>query len=100
MAEKVYVTRDKTGAIIRVSEEYSEGMEPLDATAPELRSLLATTDLEMVRVLEDVIELLMAQGMFRFTDLPAAAQRKLLLRRKARDLLADEQSLLVEDEIL
>ena len=38
----------------------------------------------MSRVLEDVINLLVDQGTIRFTDLPEAAQHKLLSRRELR----------------
>jgi hypothetical protein len=40
-----------------------------------------------VRVLEDVIDLLVEKGVFRFTDLPAPAQEKLLSRRSLRSSL-------------
>jgi len=100
MSEIVYVARDAAGAITQVSEEPGEGLEPVEMTDPEIRELLATSDLELVRVLEDVVELLLAQGVFRFTDLPEVAQQKLLKRRRARCMLGESGSLLVEDEIL
>jgi hypothetical protein len=40
--------------------------------------------LSFVRVLEDVIDLLVERGVIRFTDLPLAAQTKLLQRRDSR----------------
>lgn len=58
---------------------------------------LSATDLGLIRVLEDVIDLLIERGVIRFTDLPAAAQTKLLERRSMRaslrklDLLGDEE---------
>lgn len=56
---------------------------------------LEQTDTAMARVLEDVVGLLVEQGVIRFTDLPDAAQHKLLNRRELRgkrqgiDLLDD-----------
>jgi hypothetical protein len=46
---------------------------------------LEQTDQAMARVLEDVVSLLVEQGVIRFTDLPAPAQNKLLARRELRD---------------
>ena len=61
--------------------------------------ILENTDQAMARVLEDVVNLLVEQGTIRFTDLPNAAQNKLLSRRELRDqhqgayLLGDEENL-------
>jgi len=41
-------------------------------------------DVDLVRVLEDVVDLLVARGIFRFTDLPDSAQQKLLFRKNLR----------------
>jgi len=45
---------------------------------------LAGSDQGMVRVLEDLIETLIGKNLIRFTDLPEAAQAKLLERRTLR----------------
>ncbi|HWV16413.1 MAG TPA: hypothetical protein VN030_13350 [Cellvibrio sp.] len=45
---------------------------------------LERSDQAMARVLDDVINLLVDQGTIRFTDLPDAAQTKLLSRREWR----------------
>lgn len=42
-------------------------------------------DADFVRVLEDVIDLLIATNVIRITDLPAEAQRKLFSRKRFRD---------------
>jgi predicted RNA-binding protein len=60
---------------------------------------LEQTDQTMARVMEDVVNLLVEQGVIRFTDLPDAAQDKLLNRRELRgkrqgiDLLDDGDNL-------
>lgn len=46
---------------------------------------LLRSDLELVRVLEDLIEVLVSCGAIRFTDLPQPAQDKLNKRRTLRD---------------
>lgn len=47
-------------------------------------SILSESDLGFIRVLEDLIDLLLARSVILFTDLPQAAQEKLIARRKAR----------------
>jgi len=60
---------------------------------------LNESDLPFVRVLEDVIDLLIDKSLIRFTDLPLAAQNKLLQRRSTRErrqglsLLVDEDAI-------
>jgi len=60
---------------------------------------LRDSDLSFVRVLEDVIDLLVARNLIRFTDLPNPAQAKLLQRRSRRrqhqalQLLGDEETI-------
>ncbi|MFC4975307.1 hypothetical protein ACFPTY_12615 [Halomonas beimenensis] len=45
---------------------------------------MTRSDLDFVRVLEDVIHLLMDKGVIRFTDLPDAARDKLIARQSLR----------------
>jgi hypothetical protein len=93
---KMYVKRNHTGEIVAVSKESStEFTEPVERDAPELlqflhngktaeQHALEQSDQTMARVLEDVVSLLVEQGIIRFTDLPEAAQIKLLARRELR----------------
>jgi hypothetical protein len=64
---------------------------------PEKISTLTETDIGLARVLEDVIDVLITRGVIQFTDLPEAAQAKLLERRETRASLADRLQLLPED---
>lgn len=104
----MYVKRDSSGKIVAISKVLDEfSNEFMEDEDPELqifmRSLktyqqqaLAQTDKTMARVVEDVINLLVEKNLIRFTDLPDAAQIKLLARRELRgkkkgiDLLDDE----------
>lgn len=61
------------------------------------REALSDTDLGLVRVLEDLIDVLIRKGVLQFTELPAAAQAKLLERRTARAGLQDPLRLLGPD---
>ncbi len=93
----MFVRRDSNGDICAVSREMiAEVDEPIAADAEELTQFLQTSkpeaqraleqsDLQMARVMEDVVNLLIDKSIIRFTDLPLAAQQKLLGRREVRD---------------
>lgn len=105
----MYVRRDAEGRIDRVSRDADADCgEFVAADAPELLAFLSgndggvspaalqASDLELIRVLEDLVEVLTDKGVIRFTDLPDAAQQKLLGRK---DLRASARRLnLVEDD--
>ncbi|WOJ95023.1 hypothetical protein R0135_07595 [Congregibacter variabilis] len=102
-----YVQRDAKGEICAVSENAQPGFDQeLPPGDPELRRFmesvvadgeLARTDLEFVRVLEDVLDLLMDKNILLFTELPEKAQAKILERQALRrgdnplDLIDDDQ---------
>jgi hypothetical protein len=81
---KLYVLRDETGRISGLSDEAEPGTVPATLDDPEVQAFLGSLDLDLVRVLEDVIDLLIARGVFRFTDLPETAQQKLMFRKSLR----------------
>lgn len=58
---------------------------------------LSQSDAAIARVLEDLIDVLITRGVIQFTDLPAAAQTKLMSRREARARLSDSLQLLPQD---
>ncbi|MEW5965934.1 MAG: hypothetical protein AB1720_02885 [Pseudomonadota bacterium] len=92
-----YVRRDEQGRIVAVQLDPGAGCEEIPAGAPELAEFarraagepntLEQSDMRLVRVLEDLIELLIARDVIRFTDLPQPAQEKLLERRSMRQSL-------------
>ena len=51
---------------------------------PEGLAALRASDLEVVRVLEDLIQVLIEKGVIQFTELPEPAQKKLLQRKRLR----------------
>ena len=60
---------------------------------------LSQTDIGLARVLEDLIDALINRGLLQFTDLPEAAQAKLLERRQTRASLGHRlQSSLLDDD--
>ncbi len=92
----MYVKRNQHGDIVSISiQAGAEFSEKIADDAQELLQFfqheksaeqlaLEQTDQTMARVLEDVVNLLVEQGVIRFTDLPEAAQNKLLTRRELR----------------
>ena len=93
----VYVQRDAAGRLLRVEHEPFEGMtENLAVESEELHSWLEAkeevkarldslkqSDLELVRVLEDVVSVLVERGVIRYTDLPEAARSRTNRRHRA-----------------
>ncbi len=59
--------------------------------------LLSQTDAGLARVLEDLIDVLINRGLIQFTDLPEAAQAKLLDRRQTRASMVNRLELLPDD---
>jgi hypothetical protein len=67
-------------------------------TEPDKANALSQTDTSLVRVLEDLIDVLITRGVIQFTDLPEAAQTKLLERRETRASLNNRLQLLPTDD--
>jgi len=106
-----YVQRDAQGQLIRVeAAAYAEATETLPADNHEIQAWYANeavenslrqlkqSDFEMIRVLDDLIQVLTQKGVIRVTDLPAAAQAKLMDRTQAREALGGLSQLIDEDE--
>ena len=64
---------------------------------PDKVNALSQSDTSLVRVLEDLIDVLITRGVIQFTDLPEAAQAKLLERRETRASLSNRLQLLPTD---
>ncbi|MCU7837225.1 MAG: hypothetical protein KZQ83_18530 [gamma proteobacterium symbiont of Taylorina sp.] len=89
-----FVQRDKDNKITALfSEQQPYAKEKLESGSQEIISFLNTkeqnhllhqSDAEFIRVLEDLITVLLDKHVFLLTDLPAAAQEKLLKRQKIR----------------
>jgi len=109
----IYVERSAEGKIINVEltsdarrEEISVGDSELVEfikNAPNCEELTNTIlhrlDLDMVRVIEDLFDIMIERDLIRFTDLPLPVQEKLMFKRKIRNL-ANENTMLQEEEIL
>jgi hypothetical protein len=107
-----YVIRDGDGQIIAVQAiQSAQAGERLHADDAELLRFIAATDdsaniqnvllasdVELVRVLEDLIAVLIDKRIIMLTDLPQAAQRKLSRRYELRSQFNDLGSIVVEQE--
>jgi len=92
-----YVKRDEQGRITAVTLQPEGGLVEVPAHSPELldfmgrmgieQGALQQSDMRLVRVLEDLIDLLIDRDVIRFTDLPLPAQQKLMERRSMRQSL-------------
>lgn len=107
-----YALRDEAGAIVALSDQpIDEQWQQISQKDPELKSFIQKkmedgksamqlSDINFIRVLEDLIELMISKNMISFMDFPAAAQEKLLARRSSREKMRGDQkvSLVSQDE--
>lgn len=111
-----YVGRDEHGQIAEISlvatARCSEWQEPDDPAVAnflgqargepkEAMARLVDTDQALIRVVEDLVNALISKDILHFTDLPEAAQQKLLQRQSLRksinalNLLGDDEQKLL-----
>lgn len=106
-----YVQRDAQGQLMRVEAvAFAEMDQTLTADDQEVQAWFANqtvetsllqlqqSDLDMIRVLDDLIQVLMSKGVIRITDLPPAAQSKLMNRTQAREALGGLSRLINDEE--
>lgn len=97
-----YVSRDGQGRVVGLFEQATESAaENLPASHPDVLDFLfrdtggernsarfLASDLAFIRVVEDLVAVLVEKRVIAFTDLPPAAQDKLLDRRSMRSYLS------------
>jgi hypothetical protein len=111
-----YVARDDQGQIIDAQERetasvheqvalddpelvsYLNGRSDDSGAPADIRAELEASDLEFIRVIEDVITVLIDKRIFMLTDLPAAAQHKLARRYTLRSKLSDLGGIISDHE--
>ena len=104
-----YVRRNENGEISAVSQEKLDNItESVDENSAELHRFLHSvnqkkeqieqTDLNFVRVLEDVIDLLIAKNIILLTELPSKAQQKIAERQHLRSALRPHLDLLDDEK--
>jgi hypothetical protein len=112
-----YPLRNADGKIVALLDETAATTEFLPPEHPEVLQFLvrpsaaghagtdlalALEDLKLIRVIEDIIDLLIAKNVIIFSDLPLVVQQKILKKRGCRerlfgnggDLIGPEESIL------
>jgi hypothetical protein len=74
-----------------------DAARPLPHTAT-VRHEMEQSDLEMIRVYEDLVDLLVSKNLVLLTDLPLPAQEKLLRRKRLRTMLSPLADIINTDE--
>lgn len=110
-----YVQRNEVGEIIALTAQPVDGKEAfLMPDDPEILLFLAQSgsgsfeinrqnldlladDLKLIRVVEDLIDLLTAKGVILFSELPPAVQEKILRKKDKREHLQTGNDILVSD---
>lgn len=92
----------------RPSEEYKTLVAPDDPKVAAIleskidvqdsQEILDSSDVEMMRVLEDLVDLLVEKRLIQFTELPMAAQKKLLSRKWVRGVRTGSEESLIQEE--
>ncbi len=107
-----YIQRDNVGDIVAIfDEKQSNAQEYLALDNPELidylthstkgsdaKTILAESDLNLVRVIEDLVYTLIDKKVILFTDLPIAAREKLVNRETIRGHLTNLDNLVDDNE--
>jgi hypothetical protein len=108
-----YVQRDPAGKILALWKEKQDGLQEfVSPDSPEVLSFLDSisghdpentpfslaSDLQMVRVIEDLINLLITKRMIVLTELPIPVQNKLLRQRAKRESLIGQVSIISESD--
>jgi len=109
----IYIERNASGEISNIEFSPGENSEEISLHDSQLtefiknsadseaivQSVLSRLDLDMVRVIEDLIDIMIERDLMRFTDLPIQVQNKLLFKRKIRNL-NHETSIIDDNELL
>jgi hypothetical protein len=110
-----FVTRDETGRVTALYREQTpDAQEYLPAGHPEIldftgqgtgedggsdeRPDMRRSDLEMIRVYEDLIDILISKRIVVLTDFPTAAQEKLVRRKRLRSSLSSLTEVLAPED--
>lgn len=108
----IYVKRDASGNIADLVFMPEEGLEEVGLFDPELKAfvensqnkdlikvILTKLDLGMVRVIEDMVDVMVEKELILFTDLPEPVQNKLLFKRAIRQSISCDSNFM-EEEII
>ncbi|MFT2096795.1 hypothetical protein ACMUMQ_00440 [Marinomonas sp. 2405UD66-6] len=110
----LYAKVNDEGVIIDVSasqtDEYHLLVAPNEPTVAAIlekkftsentstQQILANSDNDMMRIIEDLIDLLTEKRLIQFTELPLAAQKKILGRKWVRRVHNGDDDLMIETQ--
>ena len=108
----LYVERDTNGEIIALhnhpGQNFTEQKPAMDdevlafvkmnVTTDSFKLLLSLSDTSVIRIIEDLVDLLIKKNIILFTELPEQAQLKIRERKTVREEMVSED--LVVDDIL
>jgi len=106
-----YVQRDSSGRVSAIFQKPQKNAgELLPDDHPDLKSFfggilpqihqengtlrLTQTDIALIRVIEDLIDVLIDKNILMFTDLPLEAREKILVRKSTRESLSGPDGLI------
>jgi hypothetical protein len=112
-----YVQRDVSGQISVIYKEPQEGAgEYLPNNHPDLQNFfggivpqtgpdqasahLNETDANLIRVIEDIVDIMIEKNLIMFTDLPPAAREKIMQRKSTREHFLGNSSLVESEDKL
>ena len=106
--QMLYLVRGPDGTVQTVSRQALQDSTPVEDHAPEVVEFFNRnqargfneSDADFVRVLEDLIDTLITNNVIRHTDLPPAAQKKLMLRKGLRSRISGALDFMGNDERL
>jgi hypothetical protein len=106
-----YLKRNTEGTIVAISDEIIAGFTEISEAETEeaarfaadtvgtVEESISQTDLDFVRVIEDLIELMMDKNIIQFTELPPTSQAKMLARQKLRKTMKSHLELLDDERL-
>lgn len=112
-----YAIRNEKGEIIALTASPNkEGDVPVTFSDPDVLGFLnretsghdpqkkfhemLAQDFQRIRIVEDLIDLLTAKGIILFSELPVAAQEKILRQKTRREEMDQTNDILVDDKFL
>lgn len=103
----LFAKRNAEGRIKSLYSQQVTGAEALPADHPDVLAFLqaggaaqgafSSLDASLVRVLEDLVDVLISRNVIRITDLPPEAQQKLFERKRFRESTCGNALKLVPD---
>lgn len=109
----IYIQKDANNNMIDLDFSYKEGFEKTSIFDKEVKQFINDSnnteiiklsilklDLDMVRITEDLIDVMIKKEQLLFTDLPEAVQNKILFKKMLRENLSSTESLYQEEEEL